>query len=134
MISKQMKNGNRDEELVLRTFQKHGFWAHNFAKSHNGSQPVDVVAIRENTCWLVDVKNVREQEISFPFSRIEPNQLTCFDYARTFANIKNLGVVICFEKLDLRPLLLTYDKLLEMESKGLKSVKMSDLEALEEYL
>lgn len=134
MISKQMENGNRDEELVLKLFQKHGFWAHNFAKAKNGSQPVDVVALKENVSWLVDVKNVREKEISFPFKRIEANQLTCLDYARNFSKIKNLGFVICFEKLDLRPLLLTYDKYLELEENGSKSVKMSDLRPLEEYL
>lgn len=134
MISKQMKNGNKSERDVGWLFQANGFWAHNFAKSQSGSQPVDLVAIRGNDCWLVDVKHVREEESSFPFSRIEPNQLTCFDYARNFAKIQNLGFVICFERFDLKPLLLTYDKYLEMDKKGLKSVKMSDLEALEEYL
>ena len=131
--SKQLELGNRDERLVAQIFKKHGYWSHIFAKSSSGSQPVDIVAIKHDSCWLVDVKNV-EEGISFPISRIEPNQWACFDYARNYAKIKNLGIVICFKKGDLRPLLIEYDKLIEMKEKGLKSIKMSVLKGLEEYI
>ena len=134
MGCKQLKNGNRDETLVVDLFRKHKFWTHNFAKDSSGAQPVDVVAIRNNESWLVDVKNVRKEDVSFPFSRIEANQLTCMDFARNWAGIKNLGFVICFERGELKPLFLTYDKYLELVKQGCKSVKMTDLEELEVYL
>ena len=134
MGCKQLKNGNRDETIVVDLFKKHRFWAHNFSKDSSGAQPVDVIAIRKNENWLVDVKNVRKEDVSFPFSRIEPNQLTCMDYARNWAGIENLGFVICFERGELKPLFLTYDKYLEMSQNGCKSVKMTDLEELESYL
>lgn len=133
ITSKQLQYGNRDEKLVIQVFRNKGYWAHNFAKSSSGSQPVDVIAIKENTCWLVDVKNV-ENGISFPISRVEPNQWACMDYARNFAKIQNLGVVICFEREQLDPLLLEYDKLLELKNNGEKSIKMNELKRLEEYL
>lgn len=134
MNCKQLKNGNRDENIVINLFKNHKYWAHNFAKDSSGAQPVDVIAIKENCNWLVDVKNVRKEDVSFPFSRIEPNQKTCMDFARNWARIKNLGFVICFERSNLKPLFLSYDKYLEMSEKGLKSVKMTDLEELEGLL
>ena len=134
MISKQMINGNRAEKDVGLIFKKHGFWVHNFAKSQSGSQPVDIVAIRENESWLLDVKNLRKEDISFPFSRIEPNQLTCFDYARNFAKIKNLGIAICHENCENGAFWLSYDRLLQLIENGSKSVKLRDLELLEKYL
>lgn len=133
MGGKQLKNGNRDEELVISIFKKHGYWCHNFAKDRVGKQPVDIIALKENTSWLVDVKNV-ENGVSFPISRIEANQWTCLDYAKNFAKLKNLGFVICFERDDLRPLFLEYDKALEMLKTEKKSIKMSELKGLEEYL
>lgn len=133
MGAKQLNNGNRDEDLVVSTFQKHGYWCHNFAKGKAGEQPCDIVALRENSIWLVDVKNV-ENGVSFPISRVEPNQWACFDYARNFAKIQNLGFVICFQRGDLKPLFLEYDKALEMYKTGVKSINMSDLKGVEEYL
>ena len=133
MGAKQLKNGNRDEDLVVSTFKKHGYWCHNFAKGKAGDQPCDIVALKGNTNWLVDVKNV-ENGVSFPISRIEPNQWACFDYARNFAKIQNLGFVICFQRDDLKPLFLEYDKALEMYKTGQKSINMSDLKGVEEYL
>ena len=134
MGCKQLKNGNRDEKLVTEVFRKHRFWVHNFAKDSSGAQPVDVIAISGKGSWLVDVKNVRKEDVSFPFSRIEANQLTSMDFAKNWAGIENLGFVICFERSELKPLFLTYDKYLEMSQNGCKSVKMTDLEELESYL
>ena len=134
MISKQMTNGNRAERDIGLLFKKHGFWAHTFAKSQSGSQPVDVVAIRENECWLLDVKHIRKEEVSFPFVRIEPNQWSCLDYARNFAKIKNVGIAVRHENDEIFAYWLSYDKLLSMKQNGSKSVKLSDLEVLEELL
>ena len=132
--SKQLTVGNRDEQLVANLFRKYHFWCHIMAKDASGSQPVDLICLRRNEGWLVDVKNVRSQEMSFPFRRIEPNQLTCMDYASNWAGITNLGFAICFERDDLRPLFLSYSKYMEMSGKGEKSVKMTDLDPLEELL
>ena len=134
MISKQMINGNKAERDIGLLFKKHGYWAHNFAKSQSGSQPVDVVAIKENECWLLDVKHLRQKDISFPISRVEPNQWACFDYARNFAKIKNLGIAICHQNSEIYAFWLPYDKLLTLKQNGSKSIKLSDLEALEELI
>lgn len=134
MISKQMTNGDRAERDIGLLFKKHGYWAHVFAKSKSGSQPVDVVAIRGNECWLLDVKHLRKEEVSFPFARIEPNQWACLGYARDFAKIKNLGIAVRHENSENFAFWLSYDKLLAMKQNGSKSVKLSDLEVLEELL
>lgn len=134
MNSKQMKNGNKAERDIGWLFQAKGYWAHNFAKSQSGAQPVDFVAIRGNECWLLDVKNLRAQDISFPISRIEPNQWACFDYARNFAKIKNLGVAIRHENSEIYAFWIPYDRLLWMQENGVKSIKLSELDALEDII
>lgn len=131
--SKQLQVGNESEKKVKEIFKKYGYWAYNTPKSKDGSQPVDIIALKKNISWLVDAKHVRADEISFSFSRIEPNQLTCLDYAKNFANIKNLGFAIYFERHD-RCVFMHYNKFLEFKEQGKKSVNIAELFDLEAYL
>ena len=131
--SKQLQVGNDAEKYVKEIFKKYGYWAYNTPKSKDGSQPVDIIAMKANINWLVDVKHVREDEISFPFSRIEPNQLTCMDYAKNFANLKLLGFVIVFERIN-KCVYLPYIRFLTLKEQGRKSVNANELYDLEAYL
>ena len=131
--SKQLQVGNETETVVKNIFKKHGYWAYNTPKSKDGSQPVDVIAIKNDISWLVDAKHVRVEEVSFPFSRIEPNQITCLDYAKNFAHIKNVGFVIYFERQQ-KCVFMHFNKFLEMKKQGKKSVNISELLDLEAYL
>lgn len=131
--SKQLQVGNDAERFVKEIFKKYGYWAYNTPKGKDGSQPVDIIAMKANLNWLIDVKHVRQEEISFPFSRIEANQLTCMDYAKNFANIKRLGFAIVFERTN-ACVFLPYIKYLELKESGRKSVNSAELFALEAYL
>lgn len=131
--SKQLENGKNGEEIVGNIFQENGYWFHIFA-SKIGGQPVDIIALKGDKHWLVDAKYLGKEKISFPFSRIEPNQLSCMNYARNFSNIQNLGFVIISERFDLKAFYLSYDKLIELKGKGAKSVNLNDLKGFVEYL
>lgn len=138
MGSIQDKVGRIAEKDVEKLFSSHGYWALLVQKGPNG-QPFDLIAIKEKENkvykWFVDVKHLRGKVASFTFDRIEANQLTSMKYARSFAGIKdNLGFVITPDLGESRYLYLPYDKLIEMKEKGLKSVKIADLENFEELL
>ena len=135
--SKQMANGNAAEKQVVDIFRQHHYWVHDMAKSQSGSQPVDIVAIRgSSSSWLVDVKNVRKDEISFPFSRIDANQLSCMKYANEWALIpkQQLGFVVVFGRHPDSPVYLSYDSYLEMVRKEKKSANYEDMVDFSTYI
>lgn len=131
--SKQLQVGNDAERYVKEIFKKYGYWAYNTPKAKDGSQPVDIIALKGHNNWLVDVKHVRGEDISFAFARIEANQLTCMDYAKNFAHLNCLGFAIVFERLN-KCMFLPYTDYLMLKSDNKKSVNASELNTLEEYL
>ena len=139
MKSKQLTVGNETEKQVVeKIFRKYGYFGIIIPKSPQG-QPVDIIAAKGidkkfTDTWLVDAKHVSESCCSFPFDRIEPNQIMSLYYAKEFAKIKNLGFAISFDRDDVGVLFLPYDKFIEMKERGLKSVNMSELEPLYKYL
>lgn len=133
MKSKQLEFGNETEDKVALLFKKKHYWSYITPKKLGG-QPVDIIAISDKGKWLVDAKHLEETEKSFPFSRIEANQLTTMQYARGYAGVQGLGFVICvgndFDKF----YFLSYDKYLDLSQKGLKSAKIGLLEDFEVVL
>lgn len=81
MINKKI--GNDYENMFLKKLQSNGWWCHLFAYNKNG-QPCDVIAVKDNIAWFIDVKHCEEKR--FNFSNIQPNQLTCFEYANKCGN------------------------------------------------
>ena len=132
--SKQLELGNETEEEVAKFFKKNGFWSYITPKKVSG-QPVDIIAIKGNVSWLVDAKHLSiKDKSSFPFSRIEANQVDSLTYAKNFAGIKNLGFVICLENDYSKFFFLSYDKYLEIEQSGRKSAKISELQDLSDLI
>ena len=133
-MSKQSEHGKRGEELISDLLHERGYWSHIFAKSLNGSQPFDVIAVSGNPAdvWMVDAKFVRGQSCSFPFSRIEPNQLSSMEFAINFAGVssKHIGFAIIFERDIQNIRFITYSKVVEMIESGIKSVNMSQIEKM----
>lgn len=130
--SKQLQVGNQTEVMVTELFKKYGYWAHILQKGKDGGQPCDVVAMKENINWQIDAKHV-EDEISFPFSRIESNQITSMDYALNFSRIKNLGFAIYFERFN-KLYFMHFLKYLELKNQKRKSVRYDELYEMESYL
>lgn len=92
MINKQI--GNEYEQLFLDLLKRNGYWCHLFAYKQNG-QPCDVIASKNNETFLIDVKHCEEDR--FSFDKIQPNQITCFEYAERCGN-DNTGFAIWFSK------------------------------------
>lgn len=132
MGSNQIKIGTEYEVELAKWLKNHKFWAYNMPRKTNG-QPCDIVAIKNNTAILMDAKHVRKEEISFPFSRIEPNQISSFAYAKGFANISYLGFAIFFEREN-EWFWLPYDEFVKAYSFGEKSVNKELLITLEEFI
>ena len=131
--------GNEAEKDVSSIFREKGFWCHVFARGNNGSQPVDLVAIRgkdnKNEVYLADVKHVRTKEVSFDFKRIEPNQWSTLGFAYNFAHIdpKGLGFIVQFDRTG-EFYWLPYLKALYLTEIGSKSVNLNVLEKFERVL
>lgn len=141
-LSNNVRNeeGSATEKFVAKTFKKAGYWALIIPKKVNG-QPCDVVAGKGSTnsqktlMWLVDAKHVRAEEVSFPFDRIEPNQITSMAYAMNFAKIngRNIGFAIFFERTK-KLYWFSYQDYIRYSQWDYKSVNMNELLEFEEVL
>ena len=133
MGSIQNLQGRTTEEYIADCLFHKGYWVYVLPKKIGG-QPFDIIALKDNKILCVDAKHLEASKKSFTFDRIEPNQRTSMWMARNHANIKELGFVIQAE-IDLSRLFyLSYDKLLEEEQNGAKSVKLEALIDLTEIL
>ena len=127
--------GNKTERTISSILREHKYWVYNCPKSLSGSQPVDLIAINSKRSWLIDGKHVRINEVSFPLSRIEDNQLSTMDYAFGFAGMnKNyMGFAIEFDRTN-EFYWLGYEEVLYMIDNNIKSIHLSKLKLFEEVL
>lgn len=127
---KQKKIGNDTESKCLQMLQDNGYWCHLFAYNKNG-QPCDIVAIKNNTALLIDVKHCSEER--FEFKNIQPNQLSCFEYAQSCGN-NYVGFMIYFEK-EKTWKWLPYSAVKAFLKNGIKSVKIYEtIDCFERWL
>ena len=136
MATKQNEVGTKTEEYVRDWFKARGFWAALFPKSQNG-QPCDIVAAKgvdgKDLVLFVDAKHMESRDKSFAFTRVESNQRTAFRLLQ-LRGVKNIGFAIQSEIDPSRLLFLSFDKYIEMEGMGLKSVELATLEDMEEVI
>ena len=136
MSDKQLQIGNTCEKIVVDMLRAKKYWIYRTPLKTNG-QPIDIIAAKGNETgqiiYLMDAKHVREQEPSFPFSRIEPNQWASLDYAKNFAGLNNLGFAILFERTG-DVYWLKYDLAKTLKDNGIKSVKLTALPRFEEVI
>lgn len=124
--------GNETEQKIAKLFRERHYYVYITPHKANG-QPVDIICISKHKSFLLDAKHVESGKISFPFSRIEPNQRTTMMYAKDWAGLENLGFGLYFE--DTKILYwLPYDKVLEYEKDGFKSIKYEELDRLENFV
>lgn len=71
--------GNATEKKACEELASKGWWVHRFEKKKNGSQPCDIVALKNSASILLDGKHCIKPYL--PTERIESNQLTCFEMA-----------------------------------------------------
>lgn len=135
MSKKQNELGKLTEkDIIAQYFKSKKYWAFVIPKTING-QPFDIIAIRHNDIWLVDAKHLEEKKASFSFDRIEANQITSMMYAEKYANVDgHLGFIIYWEREPNKLFYLNYDNYIDLSQKGLKSVKIQELEDMEDLL
>ena len=67
------KLGNNFEKEMEEVLRKKGYWVTMLTpKQHIGSQPADLIAIKDNKAILIDCKTCKTH--LFPITRIEENQ------------------------------------------------------------
>ena len=115
--------GNEFETKFAEQLKQKGFWCHIFEYNNNG-QPCDIVALKNNEGFLFDVKHCEANR--FPFADIRPNQLTCFEYAKSCGNEKCF-FAIWFTKRH-KWYLLPFDYCKKMMTYENKSVSWEELE------
>lgn len=131
MGMKSTRNGFDGEAMACKYLHEGlGMWVHPVARSANGSQPVDIIALRDGDSFLFDVKFIGLGKKSFPFADVQPNQITSMKLARKRSDAK-CGFLLYFEesfedgqKIN-APRILPFDKFLELEGGGAKSINMN---------
>lgn len=64
--------GNNFEQEFCKMLSSLGFWAHFINPNRSGSQPFDVIAVKDNIAYAFDCKTcVRD---AFSIARVEENQ------------------------------------------------------------
>lgn len=130
MGAKENVLGKKAEVYVRDWFKSKRYWAFLIPKSVNG-QPFDLIARKKDDIWFVDVKHLEDNKASFPFERIEPNQITSMRYAQKVADIyNNLGFIIVWERDTERLFFIEWSEIEQLMKEGVKSKKINELKEL----
>lgn len=79
--------GNDFEKEVAQILKAKGFWVHIITPArYIGSQPADIIAVKNNVAMLVDCKTCSKDK--FPISRIEQNQRLAFKKFKECGNMR----------------------------------------------
>ena len=71
------QKGTKWENELVALLGGQGYWAHRFAENVDGSQPCDVIAVRNMIAYIFDCKTCDAD--FFDISRLEENQIRCFE-------------------------------------------------------
>lgn len=134
MGMKSQKNGNAGERIVESFLRSRGYWVHVTKRGANGSQPVDIIAIRSGKAILMDAKYVSQGKNGrFYLEDVQPDQITSMSYARDFADIRNIGFAIVFEGWEESPSFLPFEAYEGLVEMGVASVAKDEMLKLSEW-
>lgn len=119
--------GKVTEFKAAQFFSDKGYWVYQCPKTEAG-QPADLIIAKNNIITLVEVKHCKNNR--FTLNRIEPNQLTTYDFYKTKGNT-NHKILIKFKK---GVYMMDFSYIKEFISQGYKSITVADLEELGERL
>lgn len=125
-----MKNheiGKITEFKAAEFFSDKGYWVYQCPKTEAG-QPADLIIAKNNIITLVEVKHCKNNR--FTLNRIEPNQLSTYDFYKTKGNT-NHKILIKFKK---GVYMMDFGYIKEFINQGVKSITVTDLEELGERL
>lgn len=69
--------GTKYEQEVCDLLAANGFWVHFISPAPDGSQPFDIIAVKQGQAFAIDCKTCVEN--SFPITRLEDNQIMAFE-------------------------------------------------------
>lgn len=78
------------EQEVCKVLQKEGFWVHFISPDARGSQPFDIIAVKNGMATAIDCKT--SSKAVFSISRLEDNQIYAFE---KWLACGNLDPLIC---------------------------------------
>ena len=123
------KDASDFEYEVANILGKNGFWAHVCAKSKDGSQPCDIIALNRKGNHLIDAKLCASGR--FQLNRVEDNQLHSIKWFKQRCN----GMGWFALKLNGEIYMIDSDMIELMMENGAKSFsKVSDSFRLEKWL
>ena len=99
--------GTAFEREVLNSLRNKGYWVHFITPDRRGTQPFDIIAVRDGKALAIECKTLADSEKSFPITRLEENQLTAFDLWEKCGN----GIPYVLVKHRGRIITIPYDKL-----------------------
>lgn len=95
--------GNSFEKELAEILRKKGYWVTLLTpKKHIGSQPADLIAIKDNKPILIDCKTCKTH--SFPLNRIELNQWNASKRFLKCGNTEYYIAIKCEEKIYMIPI------------------------------
>ena len=71
------KKGTAFENEVCDLLKSKGYWVHFITPDKTGSQPFDIIAVKNNSAMAIDCKTCVAK--SFSMTRVEENQKYAFD-------------------------------------------------------
>lgn len=71
------KKGKTFEQEWIDYLYSHGMWVHYIQPAPDGSQPFDVIAVKDGVVYAFDCKTLKGKR--FPLNRIEDNQQAAFE-------------------------------------------------------
>lgn len=86
MGKRSQENGKKFEEGFCEILSKDGFFVIYNEKGMSGSQPCDLVAMKDNTPYLIECKNLENKNGLFPVERLEANQRLAYKRFRKCGN------------------------------------------------
>lgn len=126
-----IKTGTQAEQSVAEYISKKGYWVGDFNKSSSGSQPFDQIALTHNITLAYDVKHCIDDR--FDFVRVEENQKLSLGFIHnSLYNDKIKAGFVLVHNDEFK--FLSYFRYQELLSKDYKSVKVSTLPPLRNFL
>lgn len=84
-LKSNKKIGNEFEKELANILVSKGYWVTLLnPKTHIGSQPADLIAVKDNKATLIDCKTCKTH--LFPISRIEENQWLAYEKYKKCGN------------------------------------------------
>ena len=73
--------GTKFEQRVCKLLKDKGYWVHFLAPgTKNGSQPFDIIAVKDGLAVAIECKTLSTSHKFFPIERLEDNQVSAFEY------------------------------------------------------